>query len=206
MNVNEIKSTLQLSLSKDLPGEKAHLKMAPLSRKLLPSNKVVPKQSAVLILITITTTPAIVLIQRPTYNGVHSNQIALPGGKIEFSDNSLLDTAQRETLEEIGVNKNQYDVLGELSTIYIPPSNFYVTPFVAIANQTLHYTLEEKEVDEIIELPVNQLLNNNIKKEQVIPMSPGLNLKTMTYLHTGKTIWGATAMILSELEYLLINK
>lgn len=203
MNVNQIKTRLQLSFNKELPGEHAHKKMTPLNRSLQPLKTTVPKQSAVLVLITTTTPTSVVLIQRPKYNGVHSNQIALPGGKMEISDLSLLETAQRETQEEIGVKQQQYAVLGQLTTLYIPPSNFYVTPFVAIAKNSLTYTPEENEVAEIIEFPIVNLLSHQTKKEQLITMSTGYQLNTMSYLYEGRTIWGATAMILSELEHML---
>jgi len=209
MNVDEIKTQLQFALSKDLPGEFAHLKMAPMNRSLkpLPSDKK-PRQSAVLVLIDgFGKTPCIVLIHRPTYQGVHSNQIALPGGKAEPEDANLLATAKRETLEEIGINPDQYEIIGELSTIYIPPSNFYVTPFIAISNQHLVFTPEEKEVSEIISFPISELLTSANKHEQLIKMSTGFQLKTMAYVFNNKTIWGATAMILSELEHLInLNK
>jgi 8-oxo-dGTP pyrophosphatase MutT (NUDIX family) len=205
MNVNEIKKQLQFALSKELPGEFAHLKMAPLNRSLKPNlSEKKPRQSAVLILIDgLGETPSIVLIQRPTYQGVHSNQVALPGGKVEPEDENLLATAKRETHEEIGVTSDKYEIIGELSTIYIPPSNFYVAPFVAISNQHLIFTPEEKEVSEIIIFPISELLASTNKQEQLIKMSTGFQLKTMTYVFNHKTIWGATAMILSELEHMI---
>jgi 8-oxo-dGTP pyrophosphatase MutT (NUDIX family) len=205
MNVNEIKKQLKFAFSKNLPGEFSHLKMAPMSRSLkpLPSDKK-PRQSAVLILIDcFSKRPSIVLIQRPTYNGVHSNQIALPGGKMEAEDENLLATAKRETHEEIGITSDEYEIIGQLSTIYIPPSNFHVHPFVAITDKQLVFIPEKKEVSEIISLPINKLLASTSKQEQLIQMSTGFKLKTMTYVHNNKTIWGATAMILSELEHML---
>ena len=180
MNVTEIKTQLEFAISKELPGEKAHIKMAPMSRNLkpLPSVKK-PKQSAVLILIDcFSKIPSIILIQRPIYQGVHSNQIALPGGKSELDDENLLATAKRETLEEIGIDAHQYEVIGQLSTIYVPPSNFYIAPFVAISDQPLTFIPEVKEVSEIISFPIANLLAATSKQKQQITMSTGFKLNT----------------------------
>lgn len=205
MNINKIKSILTTAFENPLPGVEAQLNMAPFSRSLTPDkNAKTPRQSAVLLLLSpFNNQICITLIQRPHYEGVHSNQIALPGGKKELSDLNLLHTAQRETEEEVGIPAHAYHVFGAMTRLYIPPSNFYVTPYVALATEPLNFVADQKEVAEIIQLPIQSLLHENIKKEQKLTMSTGFALKTNTYVFNENTIWGATAMILSEFESLL---
>ncbi|MFT6845458.1 MAG: 8-oxo-dGTP pyrophosphatase MutT (NUDIX family) [Flavobacteriales bacterium] len=205
MNIHQLKSTLMKALQQPLPGLDAQLKMAPSSRPLKPSPKgEKPRESAVLLLISeINKIWSITFIQRPIYEGVHSDQIAFPGGKKELTDTNLLQTAQRETEEEIGVTEDQYEILGALTPLYIPPSNFYVNPYIAISHSELTFVLDEREVASLIQIPIKDIISSEIKKEQLIRLSSGNQLTTNTYFMNGKTIWGATAMILSEFEALL---
>ena len=88
----------------------------------------------------------LVLILRKTYKGVHSAQIGFPGGKFEIQDKSLKNAAIRETFEEIGVPTDAIEVLRELTQVYIPPSNFYVQPFIGISKSTPTFKKQEDEV------------------------------------------------------------
>ena len=123
----------------ELPGEEAQFSMAPFSRERIreiPKQNYSPKLSAVLILLfphnnSINT----VLIQRPEYAGIHSGQIAFPGGKFEDDDIELSRTALRETSEEIGIITENIEIIGSLTDIYITPSNFLVRPFVASVHE-----------------------------------------------------------------------
>ena len=94
------------------------------------------------------------LIERPEYDGVHSKQIALPGGKQDLDDRDLVHTAFRETEEEIGIPQSALELLSDLSPVYIPPSNFLVSPFVGITTEEAHFVREEREVAQIIEVPL----------------------------------------------------
>jgi len=141
-------------------------------------------------------------ILRTTYDGAHSGQISLPGGKTEEWDISLLDTALRESEEEIGVKRNSINFICELTPLYIPNSNFMVYPQVCITNQEPRFIPDCREVDSIIEASVTELLSpatihrfcRNINDIQV----------DAPYYKIGKhVIWGATAMIMSEFLYLL---
>ena len=143
------------------------------------------------------------LIQRSDNQGIHSGQISLPGGKTEKFDNSNWFTAIRETEEEIGLNKNKLNFIKELSSIYIPPSNFIVYPYLGIFDKIPSFQIDKKEVKKVFSVSLESLLDqksivkididNNYMKEKDIP----------AFNFDGNIVWGATAMILSELKFLL---
>ena len=119
-----------------LPGESAHAKMSPPERlarmNAIDFSVLNPRRAAVLMLVYPKDSQAILaLIERNSYKGVHSSQIAFPGGKIESFDSSPLHTALRETEEEIGVPRETAIIVRAFSEVYIPPSNFKVSPFLA---------------------------------------------------------------------------
>ena len=201
--IEEIKSALLLPL----PGEAAQYQMAPLGRKqkvLETIRKRKAKASAVLVLFyPFNNRPHFVLIQRPAYEGVHSGQVAFPGGKREEQDGSLMQTALRETEEEVGIPADSVEVLGPMTPLYIPPSNFMVDPFLGCVHERPNFIAEEKEVEQIIEAPAELLLDPHLVKKKVIKMSNGFSLKTPYFDVNGYTVWGATAMMLSELKSIL---
>ena len=195
---------LKVKLREPLPGQDAQLLMVPgkvtALRKYnsLPLNNT-PKKSAVLILLYPNQSGiSTVLIERAVYPGIHSGQIAFPGGKAEESDPDLKYTALRETYEEIGVPINKVEVLGNLTDVYINPSNYLVTPYIGYYNGLPDFVRNEREVQKIITIDI---LNrqNVIKSAKKIMHSNGLSLNTPFYSIDGFTIWGATAMMMSEL-------
>lgn len=204
--MNHIARYLFKRLSAPLPGESAQRLMSPGGRIAYPGKWGVPRQSAVLSLFL----PGhdnrwhLVLIKRPDYNGVHSGQIAFPGGRQEPDDPSLMHTALREAAEEIGLHM-PVNVLGRLSDIYIPASNYLVAPFVAISEKRQNWIPYAKEVQQVLEMPIDELLDESkvasghfitgFKKEVV---SPYFALQEYR-------IWGATAMMMSELKCILIE-
>jgi 8-oxo-dGTP pyrophosphatase MutT (NUDIX family) len=139
-----------------------------------------------------------VLMQRTQYDGVHSGQISFPGGKREMIDETILDTALREAKEEIGINPAGIRLLGTLSTLYIPPSNFLVTPVVGFCARRPDFQLEPSEVESLLEIDVDQLTRPGIIQHKEVILSNGLSLEVPSYYIDQKIIWGATAMILSE--------
>ncbi|MGZ4054219.1 MAG: NUDIX hydrolase [Bacteroidia bacterium] len=195
---------LKSRLEKELPGEDAQFLMAPFSRKRLkeiPGENYSPRKSAVLILLfpykdSIHT----ILIQRPEYDGVHSGQVAFPGGKFEDADVELSYTALREASEEIGIDTKKVEIIGCLTDIYITPSNFLVRPFIAFANEPLDFIANKREVQKIISVDLFNLNDKKIRSEKSISHSSGIKIKTPYYDVEGLTIWGATAMIISELN------
>ena len=192
-------------LEQTLPGEKAQHKMAPVGRK--PMSQYLDKspnakRSAILILLyphegKVHT----VFILRPAYDGNHSGQVAFPGGKFEARDLTLEKAALRETEEEIGVLANEVKVLGKLTALYIPVSNFMVHPFVGTVSAKPQFLINPKEVEKIIETELEELFEDTIVKEKKILFSSLNREISAPYFDIkGHTVWGATAMIISELK------
>ena len=193
---------LQERLKRPLPGRSAHLKMASMVRiqtlmNLVQSENAI--QSSVLILLYPKENGVgVVLMRRPDYDGIHSGQISLPGGKYEEDDESLIYTALREAQEEIGVDPAQIQILGQLTELYIPPSNYIVTPIAGYSWSRPEFTADPKEVAAVIEISLSDLLNKSNLQRKKMKLGAGFSLKVPSYFIDGNIIWGATAMILSE--------
>ena len=142
----------------------------------------------------------LILILRKTYKGVHSAQVGFPGGKVELEDQSLAHTALRETEEEIGVPIENISVLSALSPLYIPPSNFTVFPFVGTSSITPKFFKQESEVEDLIEVLLEDLLDDDNIMEVNVETSLEKNLIVPAFKLNGYNVWGATAMMLSELK------
>ena len=138
-----------------------------------------------------------VLILRNEYDGVHSGQVSFPGGRYEKHDHSLINTALREANEEIAIKPEDVRVIGKLSKLYIPPSNFNVLPVVGYSVKKPLFVCEEKEVQKVIEINIFDLFDKQFKKIKTIN-SRGRRIIAPAYEIEGVTIWGATAMIISE--------
>lgn len=207
MRLIELKEILQKVTKDDLMGENAHLLAFPkfrleLYRRTKPTEKT--KKSAVLILFYEKDEEIyFCLIKRPKYEGHHSAQVAFPGGKFEAKDVSLRNTALRETKEEIGVDSSIVEVLNELTTIFIPVSDFTVKPFIAAASLTPTFNPEPHEVDYIIEAKLSDLMKSDLTEVEVYS-SKGKS-SAPAYIICNENIWGGTAMILTELKLLLSN-
>ncbi|WP_163408184.1 NUDIX hydrolase [Flavobacterium ajazii] len=194
----------------ELPAEKAHVKMAPLERVQLMKNLDLstknPRIAAVMMLLYPKNEKAhLILIVRNAYNGVHSSQIAFPGGKYEASDADFSETALRETYEEIGVSSEKIEIIKQFTPMYIPPSNFLVHPFLGISSQELSFYPDIREVADIIELPLSVFLNDEIIIEATLSTSYADNISVPAFNIQNHMVWGATAMILSELREVLKN-
>ena len=191
-------------LNEELPGEEAQFSMAPVTRKRLTEvskENYNPKQSAVLILLfPDANSVKTVLIQRGKYEGVHSGQIAFPGGQYEEGDADLKQTALREMFEEIGIASDKVSVIGCLTDVYITPSNFLVKPFVGVVQEKPDFIIDSKEVATVIPVDLFGLNNKEIRKEKSILQSGGFKIKTPYFDIEGFTVWGATAMMISELN------
>jgi len=188
-----------------LPAASAHIKMAPLERiemlKALNPNSLNAKKAAVMMLFYPKNKEThLVLIVRNTYPGVHSSQIAFPGGKVELQDTNLADTALRETEEEIGVDRNKIEVIKSFTELYIPPSNFLVSPFLGICQSTLDFELQLDEVAGIIELPLKDFLNDQNVVMRKLTTSYANEIDVPAFLFHEHIVWGATAMMMSELK------
>ncbi len=144
-----------------------------------------------------------VFIQRQVYDGVHSGQIAFPGGKYEKEDISLIQTALREANEEIGIDISSVEVLGQLSELYISHSNFLVLPVVAYTPVAPLFVLNDKEVKNIIEVKINEILSPESITQNVFMGAGNRKIHAPCYNLNNNKVWGATAMIVSELYYIL---
>lgn len=201
-----LEKKIREGLTKVLPGSTAHQKLMK-QRKPVSDIKNIEKAkvSAVLVLIYPRhNIPHIVLIKRHIYNGVHSGQIGLPGGKVEKEDANLIDTALREAHEELNIDSNKIEILGKLTPLYIPPSNFIVNPFVAIQKTSPVFVPDHYEVEKVIEISLDQFLNlDNLIYTQI--KSGNYNKKAWAFQIDNHFIWGATGMILKELTELIAN-
>ena len=199
--MNSFIEQLKIQLNSPLPGLKAQLLMVPdkianLRKNTEMSND--PKKSAVLILLfPFQEGISTILIERSVYTGIHSGQIAFPGGKAEESDPDLKYTALRETYEEVGVPVEEVQIIGSLTNVYIQPSNYLVTPYIGYLSYTPDFMINEREVQKVIKMDI---LNTDkvIRSTKKIIYSNGLSLQTPFYNIEGHTIWGATAMMMSE--------
>lgn len=202
--VDQFIEKLKKRLEHPLPGEEHQYKMAPSKRFRmgeLAMDKFDPRKSAVLILLfPFENVVKTVLIERPVYEGVHSGQVAFPGGKFEIDDIQLVNTALREAEEEIGINKDKITILGNLTDLYIMPSNFLVTPFIGLMESVPVFLPDPREVNKIITIDLELLSDISIRGEKTISHSNGYKIKTPYYSVEGLTVWGATAMIISELN------
>jgi 8-oxo-dGTP pyrophosphatase MutT (NUDIX family) len=149
----------------------------------------------------------LLLIRRFADGRAHSGQIGFPGGKYEKTDADMKGTALREANEEVGIISSDIEILGALTPLYIPVSNFNVYPFVAYSGKQLEYNISAEEVDEIFEIPVTYLMqqDNKITTDVTSPAIPNLVLKNVNAykMPDGSILWGATAMMIAELETIL---
>jgi 8-oxo-dGTP pyrophosphatase MutT (NUDIX family) len=205
MHFNEFLKYTPKIQNVELPATIAHLKMVPPNREELLKNTdftiVPPKKAAVMMLFYPKNFHThLALILRTSYNGVHSSQIAFPGGKVEHDDINLQHTALRETQEEIGIPSNAINVVRSFTEVYIPPSNFMVYPFLGYSTNELKFTLQEDEVAGIIEFPLVDFLDDTILTSKTMKTSYAGSIDVPGFQVNEHFIWGATAMILSELK------
>ena len=205
MHFNEFLKYTPKIQNVELPATIAHLKMVPPNREELLKNTdftiVSPKKAAVMMLFYPKNFQThLALILRTSYNGVHSSQIAFPGGKFEHDDINLQHTALRETQEEIGIPSNAINVVRSFTEVYIPPSNFMVYPFLGYSTNELKFTLQEDEVAGIIEFPLVDFTDDTILTSKTMKTSYAGSIDVPGFQVNEHFIWGATAMILSELK------
>lgn len=209
MEFTEFILLLEDRLKKSLPGRPAQLKMSSMARiqeliNIMPSPDA--RQSSVLILLyPLEDEIGLVLMLRPEYKGIHSGQISLPGGKYEESDESLIFTALREANEEIGIIPSRVQIIGQLTEMYIPPSHYLVTPVVGYQATRPVFTADPKEVARIIEIKLSDLMDDTKVQIKKMKLRLGITLKAPSFFIDDNIIWGATAMILSELKEIIVE-
>ena len=196
---------LELALKRPLPGWEAHSKMINYDRPSVEeAMRVDPNAKASAVLVLMYPKKGIVrtlLMLRQPYDGVHSAQVSFPGGKKEEIDKDLLATAMREANEETGIDLKGIRILGELTDVYIKPSGFIVTPFLAWTDDPGSFKPDPVEVSELIEMPLDHLMDDKyIKQKEIFIRSVNTTLNVNYFDVNGHVVWGATAMMLSELR------
>tara|TARA_X000001036_G_C20548254_1_gene753280 strand:- start:94 stop:708 length:615 start_codon:yes stop_codon:yes gene_type:complete len=186
--------------NKSLPGWKSHLELAPENRLELLKQQIKSKKKDAAVSLCFfpdsNQNIRLPLILRNNYNGVHSNQISFPGGKKDDRDITLIDTAIRETNEEIGLIRAEMKLQFKLTNIYIPPSNFLVRPFVFKIKSTPLIKADDKEVSDVLLPKLSEILDLNIQYGPTEKMRQ----KNPYFLIKNHVVWGATAMILNEFK------
>ncbi len=204
LSAKDVKKHLREVSENSLPGTVAHRLMASSYRttnpESLPANY---KDAAVLLVLSVVEGEwHLLFIRRNTYRGVHSGQMAFPGGKKESTDESLKATALRETHEEVGLVFKDTDIIANLSPLYIPPSNMNMSPFVVVTEALAAITPDPREVAAVHNIALSSLLaeanltSYTFQKEGLRFTSPAIKFEE-------QHIWGASAMVFSELVALL---
>lgn len=190
----------------NLPGKSAQSEMASPHRLqgLFSEKPVNPINSAVMVMLSSDGNEhslmdyKVLLIRRSIDNSIHSGQIAFPGGRAEDRDNSLWDTACRETREELGIERKYLKKIGQLSKLYVPPSNYMIYPFLASLSKIKVLKPQKSEVADYKYIPLS---NFNPKQAVILDFlySQSEKRPAPAWIYEDFIIWGATAMILAEL-------
>ena len=202
--MENLKNQLLNALKASKPGQKAQLLMAPDFREeelLQRDNKLASKKSAVLVLFNpFSDELSLIITKRSSRLKVHRGQVSFPGGRADKADKNPIETALRETEEEIGIPRQSIEIIGQLTNLFIPPTNFDVVPVVGFLKTVPNYNCNPDEVEQVLEVPITKLSDSsNIKQKVFYTSSSGIDRKAPYYDVMGLEIWGATAMILSEL-------
>ena len=203
MEIEEIENALK----RPLPGKKAQFIMAPGYRPDYDLEQVMkfnPRIGGVLLLLDPSEGELkVILTLRKQYDGTHSGQMSFPGGKQEHTDTDLTATALRETHEEIGVDPGHIRIIGHLSELYIPPSNFLVYPSVGVMKEEATFKKQDDEVEEIVEIPLSFFLDEKSRSTTKIKVMGNTTADVPAFVYGRYIIWGATAIMMSEFVYLL---
>jgi len=199
---------IQQRLSEPLPGKEHQRLMAPALRGKEKPSSTSPTVACVLVLLFPKNDEwHLALMQRvPHEKDKHSGQISFPGGRLEESDSSLEFCALREAEEEVGVPIDDVTVIGQLSEMFIPVSNFQVYPFVGFVKNTPTFIPQPSEVQNIIEVPIEMLKDISNQKTIDYRVRKNIVLKNTPYFDFfGKMVWGATAMMLNEFRSVVLE-
>ena len=206
---NRLIYNLEEGLRQPLPGRAAQYEMAHAVRQDTPPPPPNAREAGVLALLFPKDKDwhlTLILRQNNNPNDRHGGQVSFPGGKREVHDEDLRATALREAEEEVGVDPSAVNLLGALSELYIPVSNFKVQPYVGFTEQTPQFVPQPEEVQAVLEVPFRQFLSNNTRRKKDLHLYPQLILRRSPGFDVAdQTVWGATAMMISELVAVLSN-
>jgi len=201
MDFYTLVSILKKELKEKKPGITAQLEMAPQPRpgQKLPSevkNSCI-KAGVLVLLFPVSNQAYLTLTRRTPDVFYHRSQISFPGGRRESNENLKL-TALRETREELNIKVEALTLLGELTPLYIPPSNHCIYPLVAASDKHPKFMPQPSEVSEVLEVPLDHLMDpDNVHRE--IWTKGEVQYLVPYYLFKQNKIWGATAMVIAEL-------
>lgn len=204
--INDLASKLVQRLAYPLPGREAQFKMASSFRvpqDYVPDTKNAKISGVLIALYFDNNTLRTILMKRPDYKGPHSGQVSFPGGKREPADKDIVATALREAQEEVALASEHVQVIGQLSELYVPASNFLVHPVIGVLSTTPILTADNREVAHILLPDVTQFFNTEKVGIKAIQINEGLTIEAPFFDVEGHVVWGATAMILSELTQIL---
>ena len=205
-------NALKLRIAHFLPGEMAHIPMAPTNRPMssfaLKKTDEYRVSSVAIVLFEEPFSAQIhcILIQRPDYEGAHSGQISFPGGKKDETDPNSEFTARRECFEEIGCILTQDQLLGKLTDVFIPVSKFLIHPYLYFYTGDLNFQPDEREVSEIITFSLPLFLKDECISRMDIHLPNNAIMPSVPcFQFEQKKVWGATALILNELRELILR-
>lgn len=192
-------------LQNELPGELSHRKMLPPERDLIIPDKNsenVQTSGVLLLLFPKDNELYTCLIKRSAKMKIHAGQIGFPGGRLETVDKTPMETALRETTEEIGLPASRIEIIGKLSPLYVSVSNFLIHPFVGWTNKEPTFPINRHEVEKLLFFPLLSFLQKPWVEQVDLPTFSG-HAVVPCIPFQNEFVWGATAMILFELVDLL---
>lgn len=189
---------IRYALTLDRPGLSGWSRMMPQPRGIMPPPGQQPRQAGVLLLLyPLDGRLHVVLTKRTEDLKTHKGQISLPGGGVEAGEVPAA-AALREAHEELGVVSESVAVLGKLTPLYLPPSNYFVHPVVAYAALRPAFLPDPREVAEVLEVPLAALLDADTVAEETWDLR-GVDTRVPYYRVGPHKVWGATAMVLAEM-------
>lgn len=209
MNFNHFKNNISKLKESPIGGLEAQFNLAPKLRLPYSEEKINalnPKKAAVVALFYPNNNGEVcfLLTLRADYDGTHASQISFPGGKFENNDKTLKNTALRETFEEVGITIGTISIFKQMTDVFIPPSNFLVTPFLGYLKHVPIFT-KNHEVEELISVSLKDLLDNSSVSTTTLSTSYAKNIEVPCFELNNYVVWGATAMMLNEIKELLKN-
>ena len=204
MDFQRFITQLKITINKDLPGEESHQKMRVIYDQSieLPFSKINSTQAAVLILLYLADNEIYFFLTKRTDElKHHKGQISLPGGTQEGNE-KLIDTALRETQEEIGINKTSISIIGTITPLFVPVTGFMIYPFIGYSLNKLDPKPDPVEVATIFSVNISDLLNKENRTTEQRNIR-GYDVQVPYFKLNDYQVWGATSMILSEFRDLI---